>query len=199
MNDGENLRVVARYSAPNTSEIQNVFFYQYTGAGDDDADVLAECDTFFTNNWGDDWAAQATSDMTLDSIDLDVLKDNGDVKRNIGTAIINVPGDLPEDGVSSGVSSLITADTALPKQRGRKYVPGATDNGIVDNLLVAARLATLALLTVEYLASITGTLNGTLDPGVLSRTLGSFQPFISAGTITDVPAYQRRRKPGVGS
>lgn len=199
MNDDENLRVVCRYSAPNSSEMLCVHMYQYTGAGDTDADVLTACDTFFTSEWGPDWQTFASTDMSFDEIELDVLKDNGEVKRNIGSAAIGLSGQQASDMSPSGVAALITADTSLPKQRGRKYVPGLAEGDIVDGLITVARLATLALLTVEYLDSITGILAGELTPGVLSRTLADFKPFISSGAITDVPAYQRRRKPNVGS
>ena len=199
MNDGEKLRVVAKYSAPNSSQILNVFFYEYTGAGDTDADVLSACDTFFTDEWGPDWQALAGDDFTFDEIELDVLNSTGTVKRNIGSALIGLQGDFITDMTPIGACILLSADTAKPKQRGRKYIAGLESNGIVNGLLTAARLVTAALLTAEYLDTITGILAGELTPGVLSRTLQAFEPFVASGTITDVPAYQRRRKPNVGS
>lgn len=199
MNDDENLRVVCRYSAPNSSEILNVHMYQYTGAGDTDADVLTACQTFFEDEWGPDWVSLASQELTFEEIELDVLKDNGEVKRNIGSAIIGLAGGDANDMMPSGVAALLSADTDLPKQRGRKYIAGLGDNGIVDGLIVAGKIATLVLLALEYLDDITGILAGTLSPGVLSRTLTTFKPFIASGAVTDVPAYQRRRKPNVGS
>lgn len=199
MNDDENLRVVCRYSAPNTSEILNVHMYQYTGAGDTDADVLSAVETFFEDEWGPDWQALASTDVTFDEIELDVLKDNGEVKRNIGSAAIGLAGLDASDMMPSGVAALLTADTDLPKQRGRKYVAGLFDDGIVDGLITAVQIGKLVLLVLEYLDTITGILAGELNPGVLSRTLGDFKPFVSSGAVTDVPSYQRRRKPNVGS
>ena len=196
---GETLRVVARYSGPNSSEILNVFHYQYAGAGDTDAAVLAECETFFTDEWGDEWADFASHDVTLDEIELDVITDAGLVARNIGSAAIGVTGSLASDMSPTGVACLLTADTIFPKQRGRKFVPGLNELGVSDSLLVAVTVANLVLLTVKYLASITGLLNGELFPGVLSKTLENFVAFGSTGAVTDVPAYQRRRKPNVGS
>lgn len=199
MNDDENLRVVCRYSAPNSSEMLCVHMYRYTGAGDTDADVLTACDTFFTSEWGPDWQQMASDDFSFDEIELDVLKDNGEVKRNIGSAAIGLSGTAASDMSPSGVCALLTADTALPKQRGRKYVPGLFEAGIVDGLITVAQVANLVLLVVEYLDTITGILAGTLTPGVLSKPLGDFKTFVSSGAVTDVPAYQRRRKPNVGS
>lgn len=199
MNDDENLRVVCRYSAPNSSEMLCVHMYQYTGAGDTDADVLTAMETFFTDDWGADWQASAADDFSFDEIELDVLKDNGEVKRNIGSAAIGLVGLRVGDMCPSGVAALLTADTDLPKQRGRKYVPCLADIDVVDGLITAARIVTLALLTAEYLDVVQGILAGELTPGILSRTLGDFKPFVASGAVADVPAYQRRRKPNVGS
>lgn len=199
MNDGEKLRVVAKYSAPNSSQILNVFMYEYNGAGDTDLDVLSACDTFFTDEWGPDWQALASNDFTFDELELDVLNTTGTVKRNIGSTPIGLTGSVVADMTPIGACYLLGADTIKPKQRGRKYVPGLENQGIVDGLLTAARLVTAALLAIEYLDTIQGILAGDLTPGILSRTLASFEPFVASGSITDVPAYQRRRKPNVGS
>lgn len=199
MISGEILRVVARYSAPNSSEMLNVHWYQYTGAAASDLDVLSACDTFFTDEWGPDWVAFAGNDYSFDEIELDVISTLGFVVRNLGSSPIGLTGSVGSDMTPSGVAALLVADTDTPKQRGRKYVPGLNEGDVVDGLITAARLVTLALLTMEYLDVISGILAGQLEPGVLSRPLTSFKPFIASGAITDVPAYQRRRKPNVGS
>lgn len=199
MVSGETLRVVLRYSAPNSSEILNVFHYAYSGAGDTDADVLTACDTFFTDDWGDAWANVTSDDLSISEIELDVINDDGTVLRNIGSAAIGVTGVNAVDMSATGVAALLTADTIFPKQRGRKFVPGLSEGSLEDSLIAAGTIALLALLTLEYLADITGILNGQLTPGILSRTLQNFVAFESSGAVTDVPAYQRRRKPNVGS
>ena len=199
MVSGETLRVVAKYSAPNSSEILNVFHYAYSGAGDTDEDVLDECVTFFTDNWGAKWADFASNDLDFDEIELDVISDQGLVVRNVGSAPIGVPGGYVQDMCPTGVAALITADTIFPKQRGRKFVPGLSEIYVADSLMETAAIVKLALLVIEYLATIDGLLNGELTPGILSKTLENFVAFQSSGAVTDVPAYQRRRKPNVGS
>lgn len=199
MNDGEILRVVCRYSAPNSSEHLCVHWYEYSGPGDTDADVLNSCDVFFRTEWGPDWQQSASEDYDFDEIELDVINLDGTVKRNIGSAPASLPGLHTSDMEPPGCAMLLTADTDTPKQRGRKYVPGLSEASVEDGLINAARIASLVLLTLEYLDTITQGLAGDLEPGVLSRTLATFKQFISSGAVTDVPAYQRRRKPNVGS
>lgn len=199
MNDEEILRVVCRYSAPNSSEMLNVHWYQYSGAGDTDADVLNSVGVFFTGEWGADWVNFAGNDFDFDEVELDVINLDGTVKRNIGSDPIGLTGSVGGDMEPSGVAALLVADTDTPKQRGRKYLAGLSVGDVVDGLITATRLATLALLVVEYLDDIFNGISGTLTPGVLSKPLVAFKPFISSGAITDVPAYQRRRKPNVGS
>jgi len=57
----------------------------------------------------------------------------------------------------------------------------------------------MALLLLEYLGDVPTAGTGVLIAGLASKTLNQFVPFLSAGLIEDTPAYQRRRKPNVGS
>jgi hypothetical protein len=91
------------------------------------------------------------------------------------------------------------ADTAFPRTKGRKYVPGIPEGQVVDGLIIAGQLVNLALLLAEYVGVIPAGVTAVLTPGVISRVTETFRPFLAAGSITDIPAYQRRRKPNVGA
>ena len=196
---GEILRVVHNFNVPNASAVQNVFWYELDSNAVVDATVLTGFDTYVTDVWAEAWAVAADQNVTLETIDLDVVNLDGTVKRNIGTATIAVAGDqVTSDSTPGVVSGYLRANTALPKVNGSKYIPGFTDGLLESGLWGTTATNVLLDLLLEWLTfiSIGG---GDFIPGVLRRIAGAFEPFNVSGDVTDVPAYQRRRKPNVGS
>ena len=63
--DGEIFRLNLEYSAPNTSQVLNVFHWRYNGAATANANVLAAIEDWVDNDWGPDWADFAVDDWTL--------------------------------------------------------------------------------------------------------------------------------------
>lgn len=195
----EIFRAAVHYTILNSSDVLNVFWWLYTGAGDPDADVLDEIEDFLESSWGVDWAANSSTDANMNFVDVDVINLDGTVLRNIGTALLDVDGTTGTDAEPGVVSQLITADTVLPKVRGRKFVPGIDDTLLVDGLLTSAALTNLVLMALDYTDPLTAGLVGVLTPGVLRKAAMLWEEFIGTATVSDVPAYQRRRKPNVGS
>lgn len=196
---GEIVRVVIKYAMPNASEMLNVLHYALTAAGIDDDDLLDSMATWCTDVWADSWAELASDDATVVSIGLDIVNTDGTVKRNIGTELIGVTGDDPGTNTSAGVAGYILANTSNPKARGSKYLPGITETALDNGKFSAAAVGDLAAMLVIYLANITIPGGIVLEPGLLSKATAAFIPFVAAGLINDIPAYQRRRKPFVGS
>jgi hypothetical protein len=104
------------------------------------------------------------------------------------------------DIVAHGVAALIVARTAVSKVRGRKFVPGITDVAIADGLFnqtMVTNLVAAAAIYVMPFESVTDDSEWT--SGVYSKGLATFIPFIPTAVVTNIPSYQRRRKPGVGA
>ncbi len=196
---GDIFRAAVHYTILNSSDVLNVFWWIYGGPGDTDAQVLDQIDDFLTNVWGADWDANSATDAMIDFADVDVINLDGTVNRNVGTALIGVPGSTGVDSEPGPVSQLITAETVLPKVRGRKFVPGIDDTLIVDGLLTAAALTNLVLMVLDYILVLSSLLSGNLTPGVLRKTAMLWEDFSGTGIVSDIPACQRRRKPNVGS
>lgn len=198
---GEILRMAVYYGAANSSVPQNVFVFELQGADVPDATVLTSMSLWIEEEWHPDWSDIASNEVTIDAITLDILNPDGTVERNIGSdAFTGLAGDVISDNDSAAVAAYMQADTAIPKTRGRKYVPGIADTRIENGLINAVTLAQMVVLAATYVTErdlVGGTAQ--LVPGVLSRTLAQFVPFLQAISVTDVPAYQRRRKPNVGS
>lgn len=199
MIDNEILRVALHYSLKGASDVMNVFHFQYQGAGDTDASVLADVETWLVDEWGADWANLTSDDANMLYADLDIISTLGTVVRNLGIATTPLIGGVAADEASVATSYFLLADTGFPTSRGKKYVPGVHDLAVVNGVITITHLALMVLLLSTWLTAVTTPLSGTLVPGLLSLTRAEFLPFTGSGLATDVPAYQRRRKPNVGS
>lgn len=107
-------------------------------------------------------------------------------------------GGAAGDAYAPGVAALITKPTLTPKVRGRTFVPGLSEAHVTDGLLDAGSLAALVDMATLLFNAFEGEAS-LIDyiPGVLSLASEVFHRFDSA-SVTNVPAYQRRRKQGVG-
>lgn len=198
--NGELLRVVIEYLLPGASTALNVFNYLIDDGNPDDEDVLADFADWVENVWGTDWVDLAQDVASIVGVAIDVMELNGHVARNIGAATLAVPGGVGGEIGVAAASGYILANTEFPKSRGSKYIPGLGEGNLLDGVLTVESLGDLVLLLDEYLATVVGVTAGArYRPGVVRRLQEEFAPFILAGSVTNVPAYQRRRKPNSGS
>lgn len=96
-----------------------------------------------------------------------------------------------------GVAALLTFPTAQPKVRGRKFLPPFAETNLTDALWGSATVTLLSTVASGVAAGFIGDVSS--EPYVfgVSNQAGLFRPFIE-GLTTNIPAYQRRRKQGVG-
>jgi len=198
--NGEILRLVVEYGIPAASAVMNVFQWLIEDGATDDERTLDDMEDWTTNVWHPDWEGLAATVAEIIGIAVDVLNTDGTVARNIGTRTLALNGTVVSETGAPAVSAYIKADTALPKTRGSKYIPGLSEGDVNGGFLSVAVLGDVALLLLDYVTPYTGVSASTSYlPGVLSRTIDTFVEFSGSGSFTDVPAYQRRRKTNVGS
>ncbi len=98
-----------------------------------------------------------------------------------------------------GVAPLVLARTVNPDVLGKKYLPGATEDVNSDGLLEAAMITAMLAFAADWVIGFLGATSGaSWNPGVWSvvnEALFDMSEVIIANTV---PAYQRRRKRGVG-
>ena len=193
------IRATLVYNSPGASEQNNVFYWVLGNAPIDNDDLLDALANWALTVWGPQWAQLAADVSTLVSVLVDIMNADGTVKENVGAELIGLDGDNSFDVTAAAVSGYLLAQTDNPKIRGSKYVPGISETQITNGVFTVSALAELALLLGIYLANIDLAGGGKLFPGVLSRTLLTHVTFNQSGLINDIPAYQRRRKEGVGS
>lgn len=200
ISEGDILKVVLDYFYPGASTALNVFHFVFGGVDKEEEDVLTDLVEWATNEWANHWEDLADDNTILESIAIQEVNNTGLVLRDIGTAVLNIPGTSVGGSVSpAAVAGYLQGDTVTPGVMGRKYVPGIEEAAISQGLFNATAVVTLGLLLLGYITPFNATLGGTYFPAVISKKLLDVALLQVSGLIETVPAYQRRRKVGVGS
>lgn len=197
---GDILKIVGILSWLDGDIMQNVFNAVLTGGGSpwDDQDVADDAlnwlDTIFTN-------LDSSQADTLDGSEVityvyDAIDDDWD---EVGSADWNHNPTIAVEELPRGIAALVNCKTSDPDVNGKKYFGGLTESSSEDGLWNAAELARLALAAADWIAPFVGATSGaTWTPGVWSPTHTVFKQMSGTIIIPAIPAYQRRRKQGVG-
>lgn len=158
-----------------------------------DEDVIADLAEYMENALYIELESTLANDYVISNYEFKNLTDNTLMDVVPATiAFTNVGEILP-----LGVAGLVTANTATPKVRGRKFIPGLTEGSCADSLWGSPTVTVFNSFAAAYIAPFLGAVSGTAyAPGVTS-SIGTFRPFTEA-LVSNIPAYQRRRKQGVG-
>lgn len=202
--DGDVLKVVVDILAPDSVICQNVYHYQLSDEIPDnptDAQIMdvinTAMDAIYTL-WDDEMNVSYTVDVArVDRVEWDAVNSIWEVVEFIGSTLLDHDGLGISDGVPHGVAANITFSTSDPKRRARKFFPGASEDGVLQSTWIAAVLTVLGNMGAQMLVDRAIIGSAELVPGIATN-LGTFLPILVA-TVNSIAAYQRRRKPGVGS
>jgi len=197
----EVFKVTLFYAMPAASQPQSVFHFKLFGGDLTDAEVISLINGWIVNDWGPAWEVFASQNAEIVASEIQAVNLDGTINRNLAaTTHTGLQGTVASNIDPAAVSGFFYAPTTQPRQRGRKFVPGVADISTVNGVFTPGALSALINLAVTYLLRLPGPSDvPRLLPGVLSTTLLEFVTFLSTAQATDVPAYQRRRKPGVGT
>lgn len=137
--------------------------------------------------------------VDCDILDCNVYKKVGPLWNLVGPAVVTfTPGSIG-DALPSGVAALLTAYTDVSKVVGKKYLPGMSELAQTAGLWVVGVLSAMLQSGIVWITpfALDPVQEGTLWPCVWSKKTTSAKSFTGIGA-RDVPAYQRRRKQGVG-
>jgi len=195
---GDILKIVLEYVYPGAGTALNIFTYFYGGEDAEDTDVMDVLETFFDDEWGSKWEDIAPSTATIDNLQAVIVDNTGTTIRDLGFRLIDRPGNLGAEPTPAAAAAYLQGNTIVPQVRGSKYIPALSENAVTDGILNAGAVAQMLLLLGDYLQDVVVTPGNVLRPGVLSKREGGFLSFETGGVFSDIPAYQRRRKVGVG-
>lgn len=198
---GTILRVVANLGWTDGEINQNVFNCVISGAGGpwDEDDVLDDCE-----DWLDNLYANLTTIVTntVDGLSTIVYKYDavGDDWDEVGTNPFtwNPTGDANQV-LPRGVAGLVTAKSTDPDTDARKYLAGFLEAQLVDTLWSAATVVFMAAFGADWVLPFVGAATAAdFTPAVWSVVDTVAKSLVDTIIIPTIPAYQRRRKQGVG-
>lgn len=197
---GDILKVVAILNWVDGDVMQNVFNSVIGGTGGPftDGDIVDDAEdwvgTMFAN-----LVAGITNDLDGSEVRVylyDAIDDDWDEVGS--TSWTFNPTDAGEY-LPRGVASLINCKTTDPDVNGKKYIGGQTEVAQDDGLWGSGHLTNLGLFADDWTDTFTGATSGaSWVPGVWSPTNTNFYAMSGTYIIPTIPAYQRRRKRGVG-
>lgn len=197
---GDILRVVAVMAWTDGDIAQNVFNAVITGSGGPftDADIVADAKA-----WLDNMYANMTGEISnqIDGSEVRVyLYDSVDDDWDeVGSDTWTWDPTETNEPSPRGVSILINARTLDPDVSGKKYLAGNTIQDIDDSLFSAAIVANAVLFAADWYTAFTGGTSGaSWTPAIWSPTRTNALVLNGTVLVPTIPAYQRRRKQGVG-
>jgi len=197
---GDILKVVTTLAWSDGNLMQNVFGLLITGGGGPwtDDDVIADLLTWiglvfgsFGGHMSDEVAGSQIQVYKYDAI--------GDDFDEVGsTAWTFAPSEVT-DQLPRGAALLVGGRSEDPDVLGKKYIGGLCEDNNVDGLWGSVILLAAIDFAEDWIGTfVGGTSAADYTPGVWSVVQKALIPFRDSYYINAIPAYQRRRKRGVG-
>lgn len=198
--DGTILRMVVSILWTDGNIMQNVYNAVVTGGGSpwDAEDIVLDA-----ISWAEDLYFNLTAYISdecdgsqVQVYEYDAIDDDWD-EVGSGPFVWNPTGS--DSQMARGVAALVNLKTTDPDVSGKKYVGGMVANAASEGLWGAGTITALASYAVDWYAGFVGTDSGaTWTPGIWSVAHTVFKTAIAQVVIPTIPAYQRRRKRGIG-
>lgn len=198
---GDIIKVVATLVWLDGNIMQNVFNATVSGGGgpwaDEDIvdDALAWINNMFANIVG-----SMSDECDGSQIQVYVRDPVGADWDEVGSNAWTFDPGSASDQIPRGAAGLITCRSDDPDVQGKKYLGGFTEASLTDGLVIPGLLTLMLAFAADWVTEFTGSVSAaTWTPGIWSPTgsvIFDCQDSISASAI---PAYQRRRKRGVGA
>lgn len=197
---GDIVKIVATILWDDGNVMQNVFNAVLTGAGGPwaEADVIDDAGSWLTAMYTNitTLVSDTTQGSSVEGYVYDPIDDDWDEfdTDNWTWAPTNATGELPR-----GAAALLNGKTTDPDVSGKKYIGGMAEGALGDGLWSAGTISDLVDWGADWLIPFVGTASGAdWTPGIWSPTRTVFLPSNLVAVIPTIPAYQRRRKRGVG-
>lgn len=196
---GSSLKAVVAVNMPDSVQALNIFYAAAVFQDEQtEQDVIDEIEVWVEDMYGE-IAHDISEECSLGLIT--VYKHNAITNQwdNIGSAQPTVAFDELSEMLPHGVAALVRQYTTDPRTIGRKYIPGFGESQNEDGALSAAAIQTLGLFAAQWdnTREISG--GNTLVPGVWKDQLKTIRQMSGSSVVLADFAYQRRRRPGVGS
>lgn len=198
---GDILKVVSTIAWLDGNIMQNVFNATVSGGGGpwDDADIVDDA-LAWINNMFSNIVGSMSDECDGAQIQVYVRDPIGDDWDEVGQNAWVFNPTSSADQIPRGAAGLLTCQTDDPDVQGKKYLGGIVEDGITDGLFTGPLLIAMLAMAADWVLEFAGTESAaTWTPGIWSPTSGVIFDCKDSVTASGIPAYQRRRKRGVGA
>jgi len=192
------VRLVLTWLLNSETVVQQVWHYiKDAGSDQDPADVLDDMLTEHDQHWIAHVQDHVTDDLEGVEGELFLWDSVAGEFNQVATAAHTMDGAAVGDRYAPGVAGLVHFYASKPRYNGAKYVAGITEGGIGNGIVTGTVTTALALWLLDVAVSwvLTGS---TYTPGVFNQAAARWNDFTGSGLVSANPAYQRRRRTGVG-
>lgn len=199
--DGVILRIALSYLMPEDVIAQSILYAVLSGGSPpyDEDDALDDIHTYvdlILTEWGS-LAADSVESSLIQVYEYDAIDEDWD---EVGVRVPTIDGGVASDMLPHGVAAFCQARSLDPDVSGSKYWPGLTEVSQTEGRWTSGVVLGIADIAAAWVAGDIGAETGALiTAGVWSVVEANFHPFNGVIVVNALPAYQRRRKPGVGS
>lgn len=198
---GDILKVVCTLVWTDGNIAQNVFNARIGGSGGPftDGDIVDDAES-----WSDTMFANLVAVMTtlIDGSQIQVYKYDAidDDFDEVGTVGWTFDPTLVAHQLPRGSAGLSTCRTSDADVQGKKYLTGFTENHLTDGLYTVSLLTLILGFADDWVTPFVGGTSGaSWVPGIWSPKNSALYDCDDSYTASAIPAYQRRRKRGVGA
>lgn len=199
---GDVVKAVSEFVFPDGTIGQNIFYYELAGDTPQDDDdikdaITAAIDALYTLI--DDCISDqiVVNPMAFTIVGWSIEEMKWVTEANLGYSTPTWAGANIADPFPNQIAAVLTAATARPKSRGRKFFPMFAENQAIVGDLIGGALTALAAAGALWLQNLPlGGANG-LWPMVPS-TLDGAKLGLQSVEVNSILGTYRKRKPGVG-
>lgn len=193
---GDVLRVTASFVATNSSQIQNTFHFVCGNVVEiSDALVRAGVGDIIEQIYAPiiGWCSE---EVFTDFIDVFIIEGAQALGQQSWPTLI--AGSATGDMMPSGTSILTIGRTGVSRRIGKKYWPPGSESNNADGLWAGGYISAALAASVKTYEPLIAA-NGLILTGVVYDRLLAVSRLVFESVAYGIPAYQRRRKQGVGS
>lgn len=198
---GTVIKVAQKWLSNNVDVAMNVGYFYFDGASPLDAVLLVDDFVLWGTLQMDLLQTALSNTITLATID--VYERVGGVEELLGSRFMGRPGTGTSDPLPTGIAGLATAQVDGSKGVAKKFIPGLVEALTANGQWIPGAEAAILLVGLMWFF--------TQDASRVPGMLGVYKPItIKADRVPEerkiennvrvssIPAYQRRRKAGVG-
>ena len=194
---GTIIRCAMEWSMPEEVEAYNVWAMQCSTGEATDAQLLTALASWVQNGWA---TVQGIIKSTVDIQEVTVNKiiwsgTEWIVDRYIGLIFPTFAATNVNDLLPHATAAVLQFPTAVPKKRGRMFVPGLTEDQQAGSLLTGGAITALTNLATAVRSTLVA---GTAQIFYTVVGKGGQSDYSTSSITNGTLGSQRKRKPGVG-